>query len=90
MLHTGAGPVGLAELTRYARPLPLDFTGTLAAVAEPWRDRLDVVTGKVEGSTSTALLLRPDCYVAWECTVDNPDEDQLRTALTRWFGRHRP
>jgi 2-polyprenyl-6-methoxyphenol hydroxylase-like FAD-dependent oxidoreductase len=85
VLHTEAGPVRLAELTRRARPLLLDFTGTLAAVAQPWRDRVDVVTGKVEGGTSTALLLRPDCYVAWESTVEKPDEDQLRTALARWF-----
>jgi hypothetical protein len=75
-------------LTRCARPLLLDFTGALFAVVEPWRDRIDVVTAKVEGSASTALLLRPDCYVAWESTMERPDEDQLRAALTRWFGQH--
>jgi 2-polyprenyl-6-methoxyphenol hydroxylase-like FAD-dependent oxidoreductase len=88
VLHTNAGPVRLAELTRCARPLLLDFTGALCAVVEPWRDRIDVVTAKVEGSASTALLLRPDCYVAWESTMERPDEDQLRAALTRWFGQH--
>lgn len=86
VLHTDGGPVPLAGLTRQARPLLLDATGTLAAVAEPWRDRVDVVTGKIEGTASTALLLRPDCYVAWESTVDSPDEDRLRAALTHWFG----
>ncbi|HET9564241.1 MAG TPA: FAD-dependent monooxygenase [Mycobacterium sp.] len=88
VLHTDAGPVRLAELTRCARSLLLDFTGALFAVVEPWRDRIDVVTAKVEGSASTALLLRPDCYVAWESTMERPDEDQLRAALTRWFGQH--
>ncbi|MFI9639296.1 FAD-dependent monooxygenase [Micromonospora sp. NPDC051925] len=104
VLHTDAGPVRLAELARPARALLLDPTGTLGPVAEPWRDRADVVTGKVDlgtgradaaggqrdGGGTTALLLRPDCYVAWQSTVDGSDEDWLRAALTRWFGRPRP
>ncbi|MEU1752996.1 FAD-dependent monooxygenase [Micromonospora matsumotoense] len=103
VLHTDAGPVRLAELTRPARALLLDPTGVLGPVAAPWRDRVDVVAGRTEvgtgpadaapgrtdGGTSTALLLRPDCYVAWQSTMDGGDGDGLRAALTRWFGQPR-
>jgi 2-polyprenyl-6-methoxyphenol hydroxylase-like FAD-dependent oxidoreductase len=68
---------GLTELTRTGRPLLLDPTGRLDAGA--WADRVDVV--RTEGA-GTALLLRPDCYVAWEGTGD----DGLEAALTAWFG----
>jgi 2-polyprenyl-6-methoxyphenol hydroxylase-like FAD-dependent oxidoreductase len=86
VLHGDAGPVRLAELTRGARPLLLDSTGTLSAIAAPWADRVDVVTAKIEGTDATALLLRPDCYVAWASTLEQPDEQALRVALTTWFG----
>jgi hypothetical protein len=90
-----------------ARPLLLDLTegGALAGEAAPWRDRVDVTTGRVAtgadaraatatdaptaASTPTALLLRPDCYVAWASESARPDKPQrqaLRTALTHWFG----
>jgi len=85
VLDTGNGPVRLAELTVTARPLLLDFTGTLAAAAEPWRDRVDLVSAKADGAV-TAMLLRPDCYVAWASTSDKPEVAGLREALERWFG----
>jgi 2-polyprenyl-6-methoxyphenol hydroxylase-like FAD-dependent oxidoreductase len=92
LLHTETGPVRLAELTRDARPLLLDLTdgGVLAGVAEPWRDRVDTVTAQTDDPSITALLLRPDCYVAWASTAPVPDDQQraaLRSALTRWFGQ---
>ncbi|MEV0381160.1 FAD-dependent monooxygenase [Nonomuraea sp. NPDC050643] len=37
----------------------------------------------------TALLLRPDCYVAWASVSPRPGSDEredLRAALSRWFG----
>jgi 2-polyprenyl-6-methoxyphenol hydroxylase-like FAD-dependent oxidoreductase len=91
LLRTATGTVRLAELTRGARPLLLDLTdgGVLAGAAAPWRDRVDVVTARAEGSDVTALLLRPDCYVAWASMSprpDGPQRDALRSALTRWFG----
>ncbi|MEV0157071.1 FAD-dependent monooxygenase [Micromonospora sp. NPDC050686] len=89
VVHGDAGPVPLARLTRDGRPLLLDGTGTLDAAAEPWRDRVDVITGRLAGTASTALLLRPDCYLAWTSTSAAPDRDELRAALTRWFGRPR-
>ncbi|BEL04973.1 FAD-dependent monooxygenase [Actinoplanes sichuanensis] len=82
-VHGECGPVRLAESTRTARPLLLDSTGTFAEVTAPWRDRVDVVTGKLEGTTASALLVRPDCFVAWSAG----DPETLRTALSRFFGR---
>jgi 2-polyprenyl-6-methoxyphenol hydroxylase-like FAD-dependent oxidoreductase len=75
----------LGELTHSGRPLLVDNTGTLAAVAAPWRDRVDVVTAP-GFARATALLVRPDCYVAWASTAEQPDQDSLRAALARWFG----
>ncbi|MFD8871435.1 FAD-dependent monooxygenase [Streptomyces sp. NPDC059590] len=68
---------GLRELTRAGRPLLLDPTGALDT--GPWAQRVDTVA--VPG-LDTALLLRPDCYVAWQGTTD----EGLREALSTWFG----
>jgi len=88
VLHTGSGPVRLAELTREARPLLIDLTadGGYGAIAAPWRDRVDVVTARSgdAGDAVTAMLVRPDGYVAWVADGDRPDG--LPAALTRWFG----
>jgi hypothetical protein len=96
LLHTESGSVRLAELTRDGRPLLLDLTGSspalaetagsLAAAAAPWRDRVDVVTARCDDPAVTAMLLRPDCYVAWASDSPSPDGGELRAALTRWFG----
>ncbi|SBT37286.1 FAD-dependent monooxygenase [Micromonospora auratinigra] len=82
VVHGDHGPTRLAELTRTARPLLLGSTGGHADVAAPWRDRVDVVTGALTGTSATALLIRPDCFVAWSAG----DADTLRAALTRYFG----
>jgi 2-polyprenyl-6-methoxyphenol hydroxylase-like FAD-dependent oxidoreductase len=87
VLHTGAGQVRLAELTRQGRPLLLDFTGTLAETARPWQDRVDTVAAKAEGTALTAMLIRPDGYIAWVSVDQRPDQEGLRAGLTRWFGR---
>ncbi|MFD1539835.1 FAD-dependent oxidoreductase [Nonomuraea guangzhouensis] len=78
-LHTPAGPVRLAELTRTARPLLLDLTeGTsLAETLAPWRDHVDIVTARPQTAAPTALLLRPDCYVAWASATPQPDPAEL-------------
>ncbi len=67
---------GLRELTRTARPLLLDPTGTLDA--GPWAPLVDTVPVP---DLDTALLLRPDCYVAWQGTTG----DGLYEALGTWF-----
>ncbi|QHC26413.1 FAD-dependent monooxygenase [Streptomyces sp. GS7] len=67
---------GLRELTRTGRPLLLDPTGTLDAGL--WASHVDTVTVP---QLDTALLLRPDCYVAWQGTTG----DGLHEALKTWF-----
>ncbi|GAA3051317.1 FAD-dependent monooxygenase [Pseudonocardia yunnanensis] len=74
-----------AELMKAARPVLLDFSGTLGNAVEGWNDRVDLVEGRVADGP-TALLIRPDGYVAWASSDHEPDRETLRTALTRWFG----
>ena len=79
----------LAELTRTARPLLLDFTGALGDELRGWTDRVDLVSGQADAD-ATALLIRPDGYVAWATSAAEPDDTErkaLRTALERWFGK---
>jgi len=69
---------GLTALTRTGRPLLLDPTGGLDVGR--WAARVDVAAAP---GLDTALLLRPDCYVAWEGTTG----DGLEQALAAWFGK---
>ena len=83
-LSTGDGHERrLAELLRDARPLLVDLTGgnDLAAVAEPWNDRVRRVAATAEDAPASAMLIRPDGYVAWA----GADPDGLKAALVRWF-----
>jgi 2-polyprenyl-6-methoxyphenol hydroxylase-like FAD-dependent oxidoreductase len=85
-----ADGVRLAELTRTARPLLLDFTSSLGEDLRGWTDRVDLVAARAAGEPpATAMLLRPDCYVAWASSSAEPDDTErkaLRAALERWFG----
>jgi hypothetical protein len=56
----------------------------LRAVADCWSDRVDV-RRLPETPGVTALLVRPDGYVAWAAD-GAPDEESLRDALCTWFG----
>ncbi|MCG5220871.1 FAD-dependent monooxygenase [Streptosporangium soli] len=90
-LHTPNGTVRLAELTRTARPLLLDLTedASLAATLSEWHDQVDIVTARIQTPTPTALLLRPDCYVAWASASPQPDSAELEAlgrTMQRWFG----
>lgn len=95
VLETETGPVRLAELTATARPLLLDLTpdAALADALDGWRDRVDLVAARTSrAGAPAALLLRPDCYVAWACDTPRPDAkelDALRTALAASFGAAR-
>lgn len=94
LLKTDNGPVRLAELTTTARPLLLDLTedASLATAADGWHDRVDTVTARATDASTTGLLLRPDCYVAWATDTPRPDHhvrESLHTALTAWFGTAR-
>ncbi|GAA3114063.1 FAD-dependent oxidoreductase [Streptosporangium carneum] len=90
-LHTPNGTVRLAELTTTARPLLLDLTedASPAKTLSEWHDRVDIVTARPRISAPTAVLLRPDCYVAWASASPRPDSaelEALRAATLRWFG----
>ena len=55
------------------------------ALARGWADRVEVVTvGGPGGPELSALLVRPDGYVAW--ASQRAGLDGLRAALTTWFG----
>ena len=59
----------------------------------PWADRVQLVDARYAGvwelpvlgtvAAPTAVLIRPDGYVAW---VGNGTDHGLRDALTTWFG----
>ncbi|BCY07960.1 FAD-dependent monooxygenase [Actinoplanes sp. L3-i22] len=78
--HCGDFAPELGTLTHSGRPLLVDNTGTLAVEVAPWRDRVDVVTAPLP--SGSAMLVRPDNYVAWTDGSDEP----LTAALNRWFG----
>ncbi|MEU4739570.1 FAD-dependent monooxygenase [Actinosynnema sp. NPDC023658] len=81
-LRTADGEVRLAELVRRARPLLVDLTADGHLDVEG----VEVVRAKADTAV-TALLLRPDSYVAWASDDEHPDRDGLREAAARWFGR---
>jgi 2-polyprenyl-6-methoxyphenol hydroxylase-like FAD-dependent oxidoreductase len=84
-LEPTEGGEKLAELMKAARPVLLDLSGALGDAIEGWNDRVDLVEGRMADGP-TALLIRPDGYVAWASSDREPDLEALRTALTRWFG----
>jgi 2-polyprenyl-6-methoxyphenol hydroxylase-like FAD-dependent oxidoreductase len=94
VLDTPDGPRRLAELVRDARPVLLDLTeeASLAKELTGRHDRVDVVAARrTSGSppAPAALLLRPDCHVAWATDSPRPgagEREALRAALERWFG----
>jgi 2-polyprenyl-6-methoxyphenol hydroxylase-like FAD-dependent oxidoreductase len=63
----------------------VDTAGTAAAAATPWLDRVTPIraAGTLVGS-ATAVLVRPDGYLAW--SGDHPDPAEVRAALTQWCG----
>ncbi|MFC9999785.1 FAD-dependent monooxygenase [Nocardia sp. NPDC127526] len=92
-LDIDGSTVRIAELTRAARPLLVDLTegGVVSAAVPEWGDRVDVIAGRATPPVRgvSALLLRPDTYVAWMSTAPDPsagDLASLRAALGRWLG----
>ncbi|MEA5363023.1 FAD-dependent monooxygenase [Amycolatopsis sp., V23-08] len=86
---TGRYLPDLAGLAETPRPILADRTGSteVRAVADGWSDRVDL-RRLPETPGVTALLLRPDGYVAW-ATDGTPDTTSLREALSTWFGKPR-
>lgn len=81
------------ELLHNARPVLLNLGEPDAFDITPWADRVELVRARYSGgwqlpvigrvSGPTAVLIRPDGYVAW--AGDKPQLG-LADALTTWFG----
>jgi bifunctional hydroxylase/dehydrase len=88
------GKTSTTELLHPARGVLLDLAGNAEyrRVASAWHGRVDVVSATAHEppadsplSTTDAVLIRPDGYVAWTA----PDGGKLPAALYRWFGAPR-
>ena len=92
-LSTGTGPVTASTLLHDARPVLLNLGEPGAFDITPWADRVKLVDAQYAGAwelpvlgavtAPTAVLIRPDGYVAW---VGDPTDPGLTAALTTWFG----
>jgi 2-polyprenyl-6-methoxyphenol hydroxylase-like FAD-dependent oxidoreductase len=90
---TDDGPVRVYTLLHDARPLLLDLGEPGGLDIAPWADRVRSVDAEYAGpwelpaigtvAAPTAVLIRPDGYVAW---VGDGTERGLSDALTIWFG----
>lgn len=91
-LETDAGKTTVYTLLHAARPVLLNF-GTSGLSVEGWGDRIGLTNAKYRGawvlpgtgavSAPSAVLVRPDGYVAW---VGEDSPAGLTDALSRWFG----
>jgi 3-(3-hydroxy-phenyl)propionate hydroxylase len=99
-LSTTAGPLRVFSLLHEARPVLLNLgkPGYFELTARA--DRVQSVDAQYGGAWNLpvlgtvaapkAVLIRPDGYVAWAASVDEPAEMArlaLRDALGAWFGR---
>jgi len=90
---TANGPRRVFTLLHDARPILLNLGEPGGVAIGPWADRVQSVDAKYDGawelpvigaiSAPTAVLIRPDGYVAW---VRDRTEVGLVDALTTWFG----
>ncbi|MEV0070528.1 MULTISPECIES: FAD-dependent monooxygenase [unclassified Amycolatopsis] len=78
----------LAKAYLAARPVLVDLTAdaSLASAVADFQDRVDTVSLTAASIEATALLIRPDGYVAWASSDPEPDVAGLQQALARWFG----
>jgi 2-polyprenyl-6-methoxyphenol hydroxylase-like FAD-dependent oxidoreductase len=92
-LVTSDGPLRVFTLLHDARPVLLNLGLPGGLDVAPWADRVRVIDATYGGSwelpalgevtAPTAVLIRPDGYVAW---VGEETQTGLADALTTWFG----
>jgi len=92
-LVTATGPLRVFTLLRNARPALINFGESGSIDITPWRDRVQLIDAEYSGNwelpaigevtAPTAVLVRPDGYVAW---VGDGTQAGLVEALARWFG----
>ncbi len=90
---TSDGPLRVFTLLHDARPVLLNFGGPGGFDITPWVDRVQMVDAEYGGpwelpvlgavTAPTAVLIRPDGYVAWVGELAQPGPAD---ALTSWFG----
>jgi 3-(3-hydroxy-phenyl)propionate hydroxylase len=95
-LITAGGPLRVFSLLRSARPLLLNFGEPASLEITRWAGRVELVDAGYDGvwelpvfgavTAPSALLVRPDGYVAW---VGEGTQHGLAHALTTWFGAPR-
>ena len=87
------GPLRVFTLLHDARPVLLNLGEPGGFDITPWADRVQLIDAKYSGTwelpalgaviAPTAVLIRPDGYVAW---VGDLTQLGLVDALTTWFG----
>ncbi len=92
-LVTANGPLRVFTWLHGARPVLLDLGHPGRLDITPWADRVQLIRAEYAGAwelpaigvvaAPTAVLIRPDGYVAW---VGDQTELGLAEALTTWFG----
>jgi 2-polyprenyl-6-methoxyphenol hydroxylase-like FAD-dependent oxidoreductase len=92
-LVTADGPLRVFTLLHDARPVLLNLGKPWGFDITPWADRVQLIDAEYAGTwelpalgavtAPTAVLIRPDGYVAW---VGDGTDTGLRDALTTWFG----
>jgi 2-polyprenyl-6-methoxyphenol hydroxylase-like FAD-dependent oxidoreductase len=78
----------LGELLRKGKGLLLDFDArtSLQALASRWSGRITYVASDAKDRLgSSAVLVRPDGFVAWAGEAA-PNHDEVAQAASRWFG----
>jgi 2-polyprenyl-6-methoxyphenol hydroxylase-like FAD-dependent oxidoreductase len=93
-LVSADGPVRVFTLLHDARPLLLNLGDPGEVDVAPWADRVRLTDATYVGpwdlpvlgavSAPSAVLVRPDGYVAW---VGDGTQHGLSQALTAWFGQ---
>jgi 2-polyprenyl-6-methoxyphenol hydroxylase-like FAD-dependent oxidoreductase len=92
-LMSASGSFRAFSLLTEARPLLLSLNGNPRPDVSEWADRLRLIEAHCDGdrelpdfgrvSSPTAILVRPDGYIAW---VGEGSETGLAEALHRWCG----
>ncbi len=92
-LEAASGPLRVFSLLHTARPALLNLGAPGGFDLTPWADRVQMIDATYAGawelpvtgavSAPTAVLIRPDGYVAW---VGERTKAGLADALATWFG----
>jgi 2-polyprenyl-6-methoxyphenol hydroxylase-like FAD-dependent oxidoreductase len=92
-LVTAESELRVFDLLHDARPVLLNLGEPASFDIAPWADRVQVIDAEYVGpwelpalgevAAPTAVLIRPDGYVAW---VGDGSDSGLTDALTTWFG----